>query len=317
MTTVSEVAHASPADIEILLRNAAPFESGKIIQQGESEHDVKVRNELRSFWVTGKKGITEAEAARLIVEEARDMLQKDLGIQINEWDTESMESHVLKTGQYNMLHGVMSIRQGFFSPQKAGPLTELVSILLIVGSNERKSAIGNKSYDTKECKLAVARKEAHLSYLSDIPKNTIAKSRPLKLKDKSPLERAKEKIKMHGEKFGTGRIVKEKTKRKNASRLRNDSNTHTASLVQSISSPNFNNINGTSTPVKKHEKSFDTSAQIEEIFDVQRDEINVHDAVEPVNMSPNEYTKPTKSDLPCAEFEDQCSAELCNELNPR
>ena len=111
MTTVSEVAHASPADIEILLRNAAPFESGKIIQQGESEHDVKVRNELRSFWVTGKKGITEAEAARLIVEEARDMLQKDLGIQINEWDTESMESHVLKTGQYNMLHGVMSIIQ--------------------------------------------------------------------------------------------------------------------------------------------------------------------------------------------------------------
>ena len=114
MTTVSEVAHASPADIEILLRNAAPFESGKIIQQGESEHDVKVRNELRSFWVTGKKGITEAEAARLIVEEARDMLQKDLGIQINEWDTESMESHVLKTGQYNMLHSVMSIRQGVF-----------------------------------------------------------------------------------------------------------------------------------------------------------------------------------------------------------
>ena len=114
MTTVSEVAHASPADIEILLRNAAPFESGKIIQQGESEHDVKVRNELRSFWVTGKKGITEAEAARLIVEEARDMVQKDLGIQINEWDTESMESHVLKTGQYNMLHSVMSIRQGVF-----------------------------------------------------------------------------------------------------------------------------------------------------------------------------------------------------------
>ena len=114
MTTVSEVAHASPADIEILLRNAAPFESGKIIQQGESEHDVKVRNELRSFWVTGKKGITEAEAARLIVEEARDMVQKDLGIQINEWDTESMESHLLKTGQYNMLHSVMSIRQGVF-----------------------------------------------------------------------------------------------------------------------------------------------------------------------------------------------------------
>ena len=85
-------------DIEILLRNAAPFESEKVIQQGETEHDVKLRNALRSFWVTGKKGITEAEAARLIVEEARELLQKDLGIQINDWNLTSMDSDMSNTG---------------------------------------------------------------------------------------------------------------------------------------------------------------------------------------------------------------------------
>ena len=118
MTTVSEVAHANPADLEILLRNAAPFESGKIIQLGESEHDVKARTELRSFWVTGKKGITEAEAARLIVEEARDVLQKDLGIQINEWNKVSVESNALKIGQYSMLKNFTGFEHGMIrSPQ--------------------------------------------------------------------------------------------------------------------------------------------------------------------------------------------------------
>ena len=165
--------------------------------------------------------------------------------------------------------------------------------------------------------MNVTGERAHLSYLAGIP-NNIKKSRPTKLKDKSPLERAKEKIKLHGEKTGTGRIVKEKTKRKDVSRLRNNYNTHTASLVQSISSPNFSNINGTSTPVKNHERSFDTSAQIEEIFDVQRDdEMNVNDAVDLAHISPNESTKPSQSGHSCDRFEDICSTKPSTELNPR
>ena len=35
------------------------------------------------------KGVTEGEAAKLIVEEARDILQKDLGMQISNWGEES------------------------------------------------------------------------------------------------------------------------------------------------------------------------------------------------------------------------------------
>ena len=91
MQTVAEVANARPEDVENLLQNAAPFESGKVLQHGESEHDVKERQQLRSFWVTGKKGLTEGEAAMLIVEEARELLQKDLGIQINEWGESTRE----------------------------------------------------------------------------------------------------------------------------------------------------------------------------------------------------------------------------------
>ena len=98
MKTVAEVANARPEDIENLLQNAAPFESGKVLQQGESEHEVKERQQLRSFWVTGKKGLTEAEAATLIVEEARELLQKDLGIQINDWGQSTSEPNMDQKG---------------------------------------------------------------------------------------------------------------------------------------------------------------------------------------------------------------------------
>jgi hypothetical protein len=101
MQSVAEVANAKPEDIELLLQNAAPFESGKVIQQGESEQEVKERKALRSFWVTGKKGLTEAEAAILIVEEARELLEKDLGIKIHDWDKNNIETKPTTKGLKN------------------------------------------------------------------------------------------------------------------------------------------------------------------------------------------------------------------------
>ena len=93
LQTVAEVANSRPEEIENLLQNAAPFESGKVLQQGETEYDVKERQQLRSIWITGRKGLNAAEAAKLIVEEARELLQKDLGIQIGDWDQRISETN--------------------------------------------------------------------------------------------------------------------------------------------------------------------------------------------------------------------------------
>ena len=54
---------------------------------GESEKAASRRKEQKSFWVTGQRGLTFAEAAKMIVEEAREFLQKDLGIQVN-WESQ-------------------------------------------------------------------------------------------------------------------------------------------------------------------------------------------------------------------------------------
>ena len=75
--SVSAVAMASPNELTKLLENFAPFESNKNLQ-GESERELASKKRVRSFWVTGKDGMTEAEAAKLIVDEAKELVRKDL-----------------------------------------------------------------------------------------------------------------------------------------------------------------------------------------------------------------------------------------------
>lgn len=81
--TMASLASAKPEVIETVLRNAAPFVSERR-HHGETELEVKHRSEARVIWVAGKKGLSEREAAVLIISEAKQHLQSDvaqLGIQ--------------------------------------------------------------------------------------------------------------------------------------------------------------------------------------------------------------------------------------------
>ena len=81
--TIASVAAAPPSEIENILHNAAPFVSG--LKRGqETETEVRERSEARVIWVAGRRGLTEGAAAKLIVIEAKQLLQADvaqLGIQ--------------------------------------------------------------------------------------------------------------------------------------------------------------------------------------------------------------------------------------------
>ncbi|KAM8770792.1 DNA polymerase theta [Rhynchonycteris naso] len=75
--TVADLARANIADVETVLKNAVPFKSARKAVD-EEEEAVEERRNMRTIWVTGEKGLTEREAAALIVEEARMILQQDL-----------------------------------------------------------------------------------------------------------------------------------------------------------------------------------------------------------------------------------------------
>ena len=85
--------------------------------------------------MTGLKGVTESEAAKLIVEEAREQLQKDLGVLVTSWGN-------LKPGENNsvLLNSSLRRRSNSISPSTS---TAHYSYL------NRKNNTGMKSKKTK------------------------------------------------------------------------------------------------------------------------------------------------------------------------
>lgn len=90
--TVVQLANSDPASIENILHKVIPFESEKE-REGESEFDKKQRNKFRNVWVTGKEGLTEIEAAKLLVSTARQYLKLEIGLAEAKWEKSMDENH--------------------------------------------------------------------------------------------------------------------------------------------------------------------------------------------------------------------------------
>ncbi|XP_071415940.1 DNA polymerase theta isoform X1 [Pithys albifrons albifrons] len=86
--TVADLAKASPDDVATALKNSVPFKSVRRAVD-EDEESAEERRTVRSIWMAGMKGLTEREAASIIVEEARRLLQEDLALMGVQWNPES------------------------------------------------------------------------------------------------------------------------------------------------------------------------------------------------------------------------------------
>ncbi|XP_068883861.1 DNA polymerase theta [Aphelocoma coerulescens] len=86
--TVADLAKASPDDVAAALKNSVPFKSIRRAVD-EDEESAEERRAVRSIWMAGMKGLTEGEAASIIVEEARRLLQQDLALMGVQWNPES------------------------------------------------------------------------------------------------------------------------------------------------------------------------------------------------------------------------------------
>ncbi|CAL1548393.1 unnamed protein product, partial [Lymnaea stagnalis] len=84
--TVADVARADAVDVENLFKKAAPFQSEKK-QDGETDWELKERRRARCIWLTGRKGVTEMDAALVIIEEAKVIIQGELGVNRISWGT--------------------------------------------------------------------------------------------------------------------------------------------------------------------------------------------------------------------------------------
>lgn len=106
--TIASVAAAPPSAIENILHNAAPFVSG--LKRGqETETEVRERSEARVIWVAGRRGLPLGEAAKLIVNEAKQLLQADvaqLGIEWKPSETEENEANMSSVADIRPNNGI-------------------------------------------------------------------------------------------------------------------------------------------------------------------------------------------------------------------
>ncbi|XP_057553521.1 DNA polymerase theta [Hippopotamus amphibius kiboko] len=120
--TVADLARADVAEVESVLKNAVPFKSTRKAVD-EEEEAVEERRNMRTIWVTGRKGLTEREAAALIVEEARMILQQDLvemGVQWNPYSLINSDTNSLTSSE-------SEVREHSFIPQTKSSYTRLTA----------------------------------------------------------------------------------------------------------------------------------------------------------------------------------------------
>ncbi|EHB06668.1 DNA polymerase theta, partial [Heterocephalus glaber] len=86
--TVADLARANVAEVEMFLQKAVPFKSARKAVD-EEEGAVEERQNMQTIWVSGRKGLTTREAAILIVDEAKMILQQDLVEMGVQWDPNS------------------------------------------------------------------------------------------------------------------------------------------------------------------------------------------------------------------------------------
>uniref|UniRef100_A0A6I8P2U6 DNA polymerase theta n=1 Tax=Ornithorhynchus anatinus TaxID=9258 RepID=A0A6I8P2U6_ORNAN len=89
LVTVADLARAGADRVEAALRNAGPFRSTRRAVD-EEEEAAEERRHKRTIWVSGRKGLTEREAAVLVVEEATAILQQDLAGMGVRWTPDSL-----------------------------------------------------------------------------------------------------------------------------------------------------------------------------------------------------------------------------------
>ncbi|XP_037859312.2 DNA polymerase theta isoform X7 [Chlorocebus sabaeus] len=120
--TVADLARANIVEVEVILKSAVPFKSARKAVD-EEEEAVEERRNMRTIWVAGRKGLTEREAAALIVEEARMILQQDLVEMGVQWNPCAL----LHSSTCSLTHSESEVKEHTFISQTKSSYKKLTS----------------------------------------------------------------------------------------------------------------------------------------------------------------------------------------------
>ncbi|XP_017037902.1 DNA polymerase theta isoform X1 [Drosophila kikkawai] len=143
-TSLVELAGADALELEKVLFNSLSFDSAKQ-HDHENAQEAALRNKVRNFFITGKAGMTVAEAAKLLINEARQFVQYEIGVGSIKWSQEQPEvgegSKSLDSGMEVEMH---------MSLEEQHPQVEVPSTKRRLRSLER----NNKAEEASQPKIA-------------------------------------------------------------------------------------------------------------------------------------------------------------------
>ncbi|XP_060523529.1 DNA polymerase theta isoform X2 [Cylas formicarius] len=87
--TMIQLANSDVTAIEDTLYKAGPFESARE-RDAQTNFESKERNKCRKVWISGREGLTEREAAELLINEARSYLTIEMGLAEAKWNNGNM-----------------------------------------------------------------------------------------------------------------------------------------------------------------------------------------------------------------------------------
>ncbi|XP_045707980.1 DNA polymerase theta isoform X2 [Phyllostomus hastatus] len=179
--TVADLARANVAEVEAVLKNAVPFKSARKAVDEEEEAAEERRN-MRTIWVTGRRGLTEREAAALIVEEAKIILKQDLvemGVKWNphphlDSDTHSLTSSESEVKEHKFIHQTKGSCERLASKKKSNTI---LSDSSVKDSPNKMQDLGKSREDTnsfyyqfqdgnQECQIHSISRARELAYLN-------------------------------------------------------------------------------------------------------------------------------------------------------
>ncbi|XP_030556308.1 DNA polymerase theta [Drosophila novamexicana] len=129
ITSLVELAGANVLALEKVLYNSLSFDLSK---QNEHENALEAaqRNTARNFFITGKAGMTVAEAARMLVHEARQFVQYEIGVGNIQWSQAE--------GATDAAKGVEDLHMSLEEAQPQGKVEDLLAEAPLQGSQRKR-----------------------------------------------------------------------------------------------------------------------------------------------------------------------------------
>ncbi|KAL0273561.1 UNVERIFIED_CONTAM: hypothetical protein PYX00_006200 [Menopon gallinae] len=93
------IANGNASDLENVLYSSIPFQTRKDIA-GETSFERIERNRLQTIWITGNADLSVRKAAEILIEQARNALELEMGIEGAQWGNQVQNSQ--STGQSGM-----------------------------------------------------------------------------------------------------------------------------------------------------------------------------------------------------------------------